>query len=83
MNTKILFFAQLKELLGCPQIEVAIETSLSVAELRSKLIEQHPDWETHLQNGQVLQAINHTLVNDKVLVHPGDEVAFFPPVTGG
>ncbi|WP_462175522.1 molybdopterin converting factor subunit 1 [Pseudoalteromonas gelatinilytica] len=83
MKTQILFFAQLKELLGCPGVEMSLDTPLSVAELRSKLIEEYPEWKAHLQSGQVLQAVNHTLVNNEALVQPGDEVAFFPPVTGG
>ena len=83
MSTRILFFAQLRELLGCSQIEVVIDAPLSVADLRSKLIEQNPEWEAHLQHGQVLQAVNQILVNNKAIVQPGDEVAIFPPVTGG
>lgn len=83
MSTKIKFFAQLRELLECSQIEVTIDAPLSVTELRSKLIEEHPNWEAHLQDGLVLQAVNQKLVKSSDFVTPGDEVAFFPPVTGG
>ena len=32
---------------------------------------------------KVRGAINHELVDDFATIHDGDEVAFFPPVTGG
>ena len=34
-------------------------------------------------SGEILVAVNHTYVDMKYVLKHGDEVAFFPPVTGG
>ncbi|MCD9160463.1 molybdopterin synthase sulfur carrier subunit, partial [Escherichia coli] len=54
-----------------------------VAALRAHLAAQSDRWALALDEGKLLAAVNQTLVE---LTHPladGDEVAFFPPVTGG
>ncbi|MDP5253730.1 MULTISPECIES: molybdopterin synthase sulfur carrier subunit [unclassified Vibrio] len=76
------FFAQTRELIGEARIEV--EPSFeSVEALRAQLASQGDKWALALEQQRVLAAVNQTLVS---LEHPlcdGDEVAFFPPVTGG
>ena len=55
----------------------------NVAALRAHLAAQSDRWALALDEGKLLAAVNQTLVE---LTHPladGDEVAFFPPVTGG
>lgn len=83
MKTKILFFAQLRELLGCAQIELELSNSLDISALISLLVQTHPLWQQHLQSSQLMCAVNQQLVGPDTLVKAGDEVAFFPPVTGG
>lgn len=80
---KVLFFAKLREALDCEQCSVALE-SASVAELRAKLIEQGGErWERELTAKNILCAVNQRLARDDQQVTRGDEVAFYPPVTGG
>ncbi|MBP2170437.1 molybdopterin synthase sulfur carrier subunit [Erwinia toletana] len=79
---KVLFFAQVRELVGVNQLEMAAEFS-DVEALRVALAAQSNRWSLALESGKLLAAVNQTLV---ALQHPlkdGDEVAFFPPVTGG
>ncbi|CAI3798353.1 molybdopterin converting factor subunit 1 [Rheinheimera sp. MM224] len=83
MRTKILFFAQLRELLGCDQIELDLCESLDIRALINFIIQTHPSWQEHLQSSQLMCAVNQQLVGSDTLVKAGDEVAFFPPVTGG
>ena len=59
------------------------DESLSLAELRFAIIKQYPAWETELMKKNLLVAINKQHAHFENLVNPGDEVAFFPPVTGG
>ena len=79
----ILFFAQLREQLACEKLVLEISAPISVMKLGVQLIQKNPHWETFLQNEKLLFAVNQTLVHGSHNVNDGDEVAFFPPVTGG
>jgi len=79
----ILFFAQLREQLETEKLKVDVISSMSIAALRDYLIEKNPQWLTFLSNGNLLFSVNQTLVKASHIVNDGDEVAFFPPVTGG
>lgn len=80
---KVLFFAQLREQLGCDQLAVDAPCPLTVAALREQLVAAQPGWAGYLLSDKILSAVNQTLVKSSQLVQAGDEVAFFPPVTGG
>ena len=47
------------------------------------LVEQNPHWQAWLEERDVLCALNKTMSSSDELVKAGDELAFFPPVTGG
>lgn len=79
---KILFFAALKEQLGCNDITLPLDDEASVEQIISLLIQQHPHWEKSFKH-TVLCAVNQEMVNKEHIVKSDDEVAFFPPVTGG
>lgn len=79
--TEILFFAKLREVLGtsCVQLDFAGD----VAALKQKLAERGEVWAEQMGQDNLLCAINQQLAGDESSVAAGDEVAFFPPVTGG
>lgn len=79
---KILFFAQLRERLACDQLEIDA-AGLNVGQLKQALVEQQPSWQEWLLERDLLVAINQTLVKVDTCIESGDEVALFPPVTGG
>ena len=80
----ILFFAALHEQLGCAQCDIALPLPASLATVRAALIQHFPQQADLFVQGRALAAINQTLINDEdTPVNSGDEVAFFPPVTGG
>ena len=56
----------------------------TVAQLKTHLAKRGEAW-VNLFNGKqtIRAAINHALVDNDAAVKDGDEVAFFPPVTGG
>lgn len=81
--TKILFFAELREKLNCSAIELELTQTSTIKEIIELLILQHPHWQSIFAQGSVLSAVNQTMVAPDSVVQPGDEVAFFPPVTGG
>lgn len=77
-----LFFAQTRELVGVDKLE--IEGDFATAEqLRQYLIGKGDKWVLALQSDKLLVAINQTLMPLESAVKNGDEIAFFPPVTGG
>ena len=81
---KVLFFAQLRERLNCDSAELDIELPTLVNTVREALIAQFPDHADLLKDGKALVAINQELINnEKATITTADEVAFFPPVTGG
>lgn len=79
---KVLFFAQTRELLSTSEIELDIEMLL-VDELLTLLAQKNEKWHFALRKQPILAAVNHQLVGMDYKVQAGDEVAFFPPVTGG
>ena len=79
---KVLFFASLRARLGTAEHRLE-NFSGSVTELRNRLGELFPDWQTPLQSADIQAAVNQEMAAATTLVADGDEVAFFPPVTGG
>ncbi|MCH1925956.1 MULTISPECIES: molybdopterin synthase sulfur carrier subunit [Shewanella] len=79
----VLFFAQVRELLGTASIQVAADNIATAAELRAHLAGQNDKWAQVLDSDKLLVAINQTMSQWQAAVSDGDEVAFFPPVTGG
>lgn len=82
---KVLFFASLRDRLGVAELSVsADEAGDNVASLRRFLAARGEAWSEALGEGaRVLAAINQQMVDMGFTVEDGDEVAFFPPVTGG
>lgn len=79
----VLFFAQLRELLNSQGINLSIETPCTVSAVKAALLQHNPNWQSHLSQDTILCAVNQTMVADQHIVQDGDEVALFPPVTGG
>lgn len=79
----VLFFAQLREQLNCQDIHLNIDTPCTIATVKDALLQHNSTWQTYLNVNTILCAVNQTMVDDKHIVNADDEVAFFPPVTGG
>lgn len=78
----LLFFAQVRELVNTDSLTLEA-TFKDVAALRAHLAAQSDRWALALDEGKLLAAVNQTLVEFTHPLAAGDEVAFFPPVTGG
>lgn len=79
---QVLFFAQVKELVGVDSLSVNAQFA-TADELRQHLSQKGDKWALALESGKLLVAINQTIADLSSPVRSGDEVAFFPPVTGG
>lgn len=79
---KVLFFGQTRELIGMPSIELPTQPTTVLA-LRNQLSTTGDNWHYALIEKSCLCAVNKVLVTEQHIIKSGDEVAFFPPVTGG
>jgi molybdopterin synthase sulfur carrier subunit len=80
----VLFFAQVRELLGTAKLEVEVSAKLNTAEdLRAQLAKKDDKWAKVMASDKLLVAINQTMSPWNASIKDNDEVAFFPPVTGG
>ncbi len=85
MKIRILYFALLRDALGRSQEELEVPESVTtVAALREWLRGRGEPYATALGNARrVRAAVNQEMAEPEDAVKAGDEVAFFPPVTGG
>ena len=82
MRISVLFFATLRDVVGARQLTLELDTSIrTIAGLRAQLSQRYPGASDNLK--VALAAINEEYAFDKDSISDGDEVAFFPPVSGG
>jgi molybdopterin synthase sulfur carrier subunit len=81
----VLYFARLRETLGTGSEQIALPADVRDLEgLRAMLVARGGAWEQALAPGKpVRAAVNQAMAVGDVPLADGDEVAFFPPVTGG
>lgn len=84
MSIRVLYFAGLREALGSAGEEVPpIEGVDTVGALRARIAARGEPWQQLLRTRNLRAAVNQTMSGFDAPVKDGDEVAFFPPVTGG
>lgn len=84
MKINLRFFASVRELVGTAQEVLEVAGPLTVGEVRTLLIARGGNWEYALAQGRALRtAHNQVMCDADTVIAEGDEVAFFPPVTGG
>ncbi|MCV6589714.1 MAG: molybdopterin converting factor subunit 1 [Marinobacterium sp.] len=81
----LVYFARFRETLGLDREQVMLpEGVTTVAQLIDSLVaERGEPWQSVLTAANVLVAVNQEMVDVACSLSAGDEVAFFPPVTGG
>ncbi|MEX0619702.1 MAG: molybdopterin converting factor subunit 1 [Pseudohongiellaceae bacterium] len=78
------YFASVREQAGRAHDQLDMPASVtSIAELIKYLVATDPSRMTMLEDNSVLVAVNQTVVNTDYTLRGDEEVAFFPPMTGG
>jgi molybdopterin converting factor subunit 1 len=77
MKVKVRLFASLREEVGVKETEVELETGATANSLWRKVVQ-----DKDMPRG-VMTAVNLNYAGPETRLSDGDEVAFFPPVTGG
>ena len=84
-TVEVLYFARLREVFGRERERVELPGNVhDVAGLTAWLRSRGDEWERELASGKPVRvAVNQDMAAADTPVVSGDEVAFFPPVTGG
>jgi molybdopterin synthase sulfur carrier subunit len=82
---QIRYFANVRERLGTGSEEIAPPAGeTTVADIAAALRRRGAPWSEVLGDGETVKvAVNQEMASAQTPVRDGDEVAFFPPVTGG
>lgn len=82
---RLIYFARLRDVLGSERESVEIPTEArTVGDIRSWLGTRGDLWRREVaENPALCIALNHDYADDDAAIRDGDEIAFFPPVTGG
>jgi molybdopterin synthase sulfur carrier subunit len=84
LTVKVVYFARLREALGAAGEVVTLPVGATVEALREQLRTRGGAWESELAPTRAVRvAVNQDMATLQTVLAPGDEVAFFPPVTGG
>ena len=89
IKIKVLFFANFRELLDCSSMSIELKAGTDIQDLCDVIKGKGENWSSLFSNTQsdlnnkIKIAVNQEMTTLKYSLKNGDEVAFFPPVTGG
>jgi molybdopterin converting factor subunit 1 len=81
VQVKLLFFATLKDIVGARQLQLDIPAGATIDDVWERLESSYPRLRPY--RSIVLTSVNEEYVDRAAAVSDGDEVALFPPVSGG
>jgi molybdopterin converting factor small subunit len=75
----VLFFGSLAEEVGARKLVVPLDESKMFSSFLHDILEKYPSLRAH----KLLFSVNQEYATPSTMVHDGDEVAIFTPVSGG
>jgi len=82
MQINVLFFATIRNLIGQKRLTLELDDSANtIADVRQEIIDRYPAVTDNIKIA--LTAINEEFAFNNDSIKDGDEIAFFPPVSGG
>lgn len=81
----VLFFGRVRETLGQARLQLEYHEDINSLDALTAWLarERGQRWSDALAEANLIRAVNQCVVDGNVNIVDGDEVAFFPPVTGG
>ena len=85
MKIKLFYFAKVREVLGIDREEIDVESDIkTLAELVAFLKLRGSQWQSIFDmSSSYRMAVNQELAEASDKINANDEIAFFPPITGG
>lgn len=84
MQIRTLYFARLREAFATAGEAIELPEAATVADLLQLLQERGGSWRDELTTQRIVRvAVNQDMATAQTVLRAGDEVALFPPVTGG
>jgi molybdopterin synthase sulfur carrier subunit len=81
LRLRVRYFASIREFTGLREEELEVPEGSSAGFLKRKVLGLHSSLRAQEEN--IFVAVNGSFVEPKQILKQGDEVAFFPPVSGG
>jgi molybdopterin converting factor subunit 1 len=81
MQIQLLYFAPFRKLVGAKEERITLPDGTTVSDLKLHLVEMHASLEEGLETAVI--AINRDFAFPEDVLQEGDEVAIFPPISGG
>ncbi len=78
MQVSVKYFASLRELMGESSVFIDIDKESSIDD-----VWQHVTKNKKIELDNVMATVNMEYVKSSYVIRDGDEIAFFPPITGG
>jgi len=82
-SVTVRFFARLREELDVEEMTITAESGLTAGKVLDQLASRGGPWAQLKGSQPVMIAVNQAMAKENTAVRAGDELAFFPPVTGG
>ena len=80
---KIKYFAWIKEITGYEEEQIDSNKINNLDKLKIFIISKYPDLKKHLDKEIIRFAVNQEYVSENIDLHKNDDIAVFPPVSGG
>ena len=80
---KIIYFAWIKDITNFPEELLDSNKIKNLDNLKKYIISKHPDLKKHLDQKILRFAVNQEYIIENIDLKKNDEIAVFPPVSGG
>ena len=81
IKVKVLFFANIKEIIGHNFTNLDIPENTTLQDFKNVLLREYPSIKSHIDN--LIYSIDQNFAADGSVIPDGAEIAVFPPVSGG